>query len=319
MRNFIFALALAMNFSFIGFASPALSANSPSLEPVRALHVVIRGVSVTDVKRLANLAKTSGFNTLILDLRDGVRFNHFPGQVLPNAWTREELLAVVEHAHTQGLTVIPEIKLLTHQEQIFNEIHPELMFNRVTYNPGKTQVYDLVYPYLNEIILLLSPKAIHIGHDEVVGWNEKHSKNVLRADETFLPANLFLKDTLQVYAYLKQKGIETWMWGDMLVSPNEFPFPLIQESELHGTIPGYGKDIRLKLPKEIVICDWHYFDKQTAFPSLTVFKKEGFRVLGATWKKPETTHNFSHYAAAHGADGMIASRGFMCSVKNGIL
>jgi hypothetical protein len=308
MRNFFFALTLVLYGGFIGFASPALAVSSPNTEPVRALHAVIRMVSVTDVKRMINLAKASRFNTLILDWRDGVKFKNFPGQVLANAWTREELLAVVEYARMQGLTVIPETKLLTHQKQLFNEDHPDLMFNRVTYNPDKAQVYNLVYPYLDEIILLLHPKSIDIGHDEVVGWNEKHSKKVLRAGEAALPANLFLQDTLQIHAYLKQKGIETWMWGDMMITPKEFPVMLAKN--LHGVMPGYGKTLRLKLPKDIVICDWHYFDEQADFPSLAAFHQEGFRVLGSTWEKPETIRNFSRYAAKHGSDGMIATMWF---------
>lgn len=98
------------------------------------------------------------------------------------------------------------------------------------------------------------------------------------------------------------------MWGDMLISPDEFPEMLGRH--LHGTLPGYGKAMREKLPKDIVICDWHYFDTQKDFPSLAAFKREGFRVLGATWKKDDTTANFSRYAAAHGADGMIATTWF---------
>lgn len=262
------------------------------------------------VQRLIQTAQKNGFNTLIILLTNNVAFKPTQSWAHNQSWSTEEFVSVVEYARKHGLDVIPEIKLLTHQEKSFLKSYPNLMFNRVTYDPGNNKVYNVAYALLDEIIDLVHPKAIHIGHDEVVGWNEKHAKKMLRVGESALPANLFLQDTLQIHAYLKQKGVETWMWGDMLVSSNEFPFSLIQESELHGSIPGYGKDIRLKLPKDIVICDWHYFDKQTVFPSLDVFKKEGFRVLGATWKNPETTHNFSRYAATHGADGMIATTWF---------
>ncbi|MFZ0257665.1 MAG: hypothetical protein WAN46_18950, partial [Gammaproteobacteria bacterium] len=79
---------------------------------------------------------------------------------------------------------------------------------------------------------------------------------------------------------------------------------------LHGTAPGYGKALRDKLPHDIVISDWHYFDNQKDFPSLTTMQKEGFRVIGVTWKKPKTIRNFSRYAAQHSAYGMMATTWF---------
>jgi hypothetical protein len=39
-------------------------------------------------------------------------------------------------------------------------------------------------------------------------------------------------------------------------------------------------------------------------------RKEGFRVIGATWKKGRTIRNFSSFAAGHGASGMIATTWF---------
>jgi len=96
--------------------------------------------------------------------------------------------------------------------------------------------------------------------------------------------------------------------GNMLIPQDEFPN--ILSRHLHGTVPGYGKVLRAKIPRDIVICDWHYFDDQSVFPTLDVMQKEGFRVLGATWKKENTTLNFSRYAAKHDAHGMIATTWF---------
>lgn len=313
---FLLALSLFFLFSATSLANDLTQKQGPETQKsnptskIRALHISLepaKQVTPEIAKRLIETAQKNGFNTLIILLTNNVAFKAIPNFSQDKSWSTVEFLAVVENARQHGLAVIPEIKLLTHQEKSFLNSYPNLMFNRVSYDPRKNEVYKVVYALLDELIALIHPTAIHIGHDEVVGWNKKHAEKILGVDEAALPANLFLQDTLQIHAYLKLKGIETWMWGDMLVSPNEFQFPLIQESELHGSLTGYGKAIRDKLPKDIVICDWHYFDKQSAFPSLAIFKKEGFRVLGATWKKPETTYNFSHYAASQNADGMIAT------------
>ena len=60
------------------------------------------------------------------------------------------------------------------------------------------------------------------------------------------------------------------------------------------------------------ICDWHYFDGQSEFPSTLAFVKGGHHVLGATWKTELTIRNFSRYVASlpKGGKGMIATTWF---------
>ena len=139
----------------------------------------------------------------------------------------------------------------------------------------------------------------------------KVEKKLLNLVDKVLPTVLFLKYVLRVHEYLKQRVIETWMWGDMLISPEEFP--KMEARALHGSLLGYGKNLRDKLPRDIVICDWHYADKQSGFPSLAQMKSEGFRVLGSTFKKKKTIRNFTRYAAEYSADGMIATTWFHVS------
>jgi hypothetical protein len=265
----------------------------PKAPPVRAVHVVLNSLAVSDLVRQADMAERAGFNTMILDLGNKVAFRSFPGQLSPTAWSPDEFLSVVSYIRSKGMEVIPGVPLLSHQWQFLAGTHPELMFAPGDYNPENTGVYKLVFPYLDEIISTIRPRAIHIGHDEVEGA---------------LPADSFLRDVNLLHDHLKQKSVETWMWGDMLLSRDEFPsmFP----GPLSGNAPGYGRRLRAKLPKDIVICDWHYRDTQTDFPSLAAFKADGFRVLGATWKNSQTTRNFSRYAAVHGAEGMIVTTWF---------
>jgi len=275
---------------------------------IRAWHFVLRDVSLERAYWMVDLAKKAGFNTVVVQLADGVKLDHAPWTYLSSAWRKEEFVTWVQGAQNQGMEVVPELKLLTHQEKFFQNNHPELMFNRSTYDPRIDKTFEFVFAFLDEIIEIIGPKAIHIGHDEVAGHN-KHSKNKwLRINEKILPADYFLQHVVKIHDYLKQKGIETWLWGDMLISPNEFP--TMQAQHLHGSISGYGKPLRDKIPKDIVICDWHYFGKQSDFPSLNIMQKEGFRVLGSTWKNEKTIRNFSQYAAQHNTYGMMATTWF---------
>lgn len=287
---------------------------STTVEPsIRALHFVLRGVSAERAHWIVDEARQAKFNTIIVLVTDGVTLRNSPWSTKAGAWSRDEFKKWVTYAQTKGIQVIPELNLLTHQEKFLQDGHPDMMFNSATYNPNNPEVYrKYVYPLIDELVELFSPRAIHIGHDELVGWvlhKSRHEKHIgLLAREQMLPAELFLKDVLLIRNHLAERNVETWMWGDMLISPDEFPEMLGRE--LHGISSGYGKALRQKLPKDIVICDWHYADDQMEYPSLAAFKAEGFRVLGATWKKEKTIRNFSRYAAEQGADGMIATTWF---------
>lgn len=272
-------------------------------EPIRAVHLPLRNITVADAERVASASKDAGFNTLIIALADGVDFPTYPGMALESAWTVAELKEFIRYCDGLGVRVVPEVKLLTHQEKFFGTQHPTLMFNADNYDPRNPKVYSKVFAYLDDVIDVVHPEAIHIGHDEVVGREQK--KWYRRIFASTLPADLFLADVLKLHAYLSKRNVETWMWGDMLISPEEFPGML--EQHLHGGIAGYGKALRAKIPRDVVIIDWHYSDSQQDFPSLKAFSDEGFRVLGATWYKRSTISNFSAYAARHGAAGMVAT------------
>lgn len=278
----------------IGFGIVSAQA-TPTTSPVRAVHIVLNPLAVSDLIRLTDMAANAGFNTMILDLDNKVAFHSFPGQLSKTAWSLDEFLSVIQYIRSKGMDVIPVVHLLSHQQRFLAVTHPELMYeSSINYNPANPAVYKLVFPYLDEIISTIKPRAIHIGHDEVGGGG--------------LPADLYLRDVNILHDYLKRKNVETWMWGDMLISQAEFHS--MSPSYLIGNAPGYGKKLRDKLPKDIVICDWHYDDTREDFPSLTTFKAEGFRVLGATFRTIKTTQNFSHYAFLHGADGMIVTTWF---------
>ncbi len=266
---------------------------------VRAIHIVLRNIKPKFIYHLIKKSRFGHYNTVIFQIADGVKFKSMEGLYKKNAMTKEEFKSLVKFSRENGLEVVPEVKLLTHQKKLLKNKYPELMYNKFTYNPDNPKTYQVVLPIADEIIKTVNPKAFHIGHDEVAGHREK-SKKKLRKGEKMLPPALFLKDVLILHRYLKERNIETWMWGDMLISPEEFP--TMFKKHLHG-VKGYSK-IRKKIPKDIVICDWHYFDKQKEFPSSLEFAKEGHKVLGSTWKKEITIKNFSNYIYSMPFNGM---------------
>lgn len=274
----------------------------------RALHFVLRNVTVAEARRLVVMARRAQMNTLVVQVADGVRLPSMAAIARNDAWSPEQWAAFAEYARHNGLTLVPEVKALTHQEKLFARAHSELLYNRKTYDPQKPEVYERVFAIFDDLIRATNPPAIHVGHDELAGAT-LHSKiprdEQLPPGEEPVPPALFLQDVRRLHAYLHDRGVETWMWGDMLVGPDEFSG--MQSPSLHAP-PEYAA-LRDSLPDEIVICDWHYFGSQEDFPTARAFAEAGHDVIGATWKNKRTTERFSRYVA----DLPRAGRGMMAT------
>lgn len=291
----------------------AFAADKAFPNNVRAVHLSLETSSnpaeqmpPEKARQIVTLAQQNGFNTLILLLANATVLQSMPASNHMNSWSAQELVDFVNFARAHGMEVVPEIKLLSKQRMFFSNHYPDFMFDRSTYDPRNEGVYTVVFAAIDEIIQLIHPKAIHIGHDEIDLY--AHWTPLMKATscdyKNVLPAGLFLKDVIKVHDYLNQKDVETWMWGDMLISTDEFPN---MQGGLNGGFVGYGATLRKRIPHDIVICDWHYKDTQMNFTTLSTFKQEGFRVIGATNHLDANIRDFSKYAAAHDAEGMIAT------------
>ncbi len=274
---------------------------------VRAQHLVMRNATLPDMKALIDKARRARMNTLMLYIADDVQLLAAGIRPLPNAMPRDDFRAVVEYAKASGMNVVPHLPLLTKQHRFFKDTAPELMYNQATYDPRNKETVRRVFAHLEEIIDLVQPTDINIGHDEVEGafpriarakWTAAQRKKWPAADEDMLPPELFLDSVRELHAFLAERGIRTWMWGDMLIAYEEFP-DMVRRN-MHGN-HGYAA-LRTKLPKDIVICDWHYWDS-AAFPTAKAFADAGHLVLGATRERTDNIAGFSRYVAGMGERG----------------
>ena len=277
----------------------------PDLE-MRGAQIVFRAITSDVAIAAIDRLRRGHYNLVLFSISNNVQFKSI-GKLANNcAWPLQDFLKVVQYARESGMEVIPELRFLSHQHKDFLVLgaYPELMYNEKTYDPRNEKVYKIVFSYIDEVIETINPKAIHIGHDEVYGVSGRDA-----GAEDALPPALFKEDVLKLHQYLKAKNVRTWMWGDMLITPSEFP-------NMHpGSINGTKEyaEIRKSIPKDIVICDWHYRadeNKELQFPSLETFANEGFAVLGATFRHPHVTKQFAGYAADldnPNVKGMIAT------------
>lgn len=296
--NFVEAMILQQG----GMTQSGLVIDWPD-HAVRALHLMLTGLKVEDLRRVALLARRARFNTLIVGLADSVRYVNGPGIARSDALSWNELLSAIQFAEENGLRVIPHLPLLTHQELFLKNAYPGILYNRVTYNPDHPAIYQILFPIIDEVLAWLNPTALHIGHDEVAGLTGPSRSQWLAPGESPLPPEPFRKDVLTLYQFLWRRGVETWMWGDMLIAPEEFPQMV---SGYCNGIQGYAR-LRSELPPGIVVCDWHYHGN--TFPSAKAFVERGSPLLGATWEWEPAVRHFSRYVTGLPAParGMIAT------------
>ncbi|MCF8318712.1 MAG: family 20 glycosylhydrolase [Sphingobacteriaceae bacterium] len=267
-----------------GILKYGLQIHQPKINK-RFLHLVFpEKPDVKKMKSLLNLARYYHYNYIIFQLKKNVQLSSMAGIASTSAWTKKEFVELVNYAKAHNLKIVPEINFLTHQQHLFSD--PALLYTKQTYNPLNKNVYQLGFKIIDELCELTKPEFFHIGHDELYGLTLS-TKNT---SEKVLPAKLFLYDVKKLNTYIQAKKIKTMMWGDMFL--NAADFPDMNYHPMHANAA--YKNLLPQVPKNIVICDWHYFDKKS-FSSVAYFKENGFLTFGATWWRADCTNAFTNY------------------------
>lgn len=269
---------------------PAVEIRDWPDHPIRAVHVVLDNYSsVFHVALIDRIFSRYKFNMLIAE-SEYVQWDSAPNIKHPSGATKAQAAAVVAAAREHLIEPVPLIQTLGHSGWLFHndqnldllEMPADLAPARFVYNPLNPRVYDVVLPILDEAVALFGARYVHIGHDEVRNvvpfpWSEEGKKLGF--------GELFVRDVLRLYEHLKQRGVGTMMWGDVLLTSDYAP-------EL------------ARLPKDIVVVDWQYHDA-ARYPSLRLLRERGFPVLAATWFDFGNIASLSAEARQASAAGMV--------------
>ena len=155
-------------------------------------------------------------------------------QDIPGAYggfyTREDIKDVLEYARSKHITVIPEIEMPGHSEEVL-AVYPELSCSGEPYKNGEfcignENTFEFLETVLDEVISLFPSKYIHIGGDEA---NKEAWKKCPKCQQRMKDEGLKSVDELQSYLvhriekYLNSKGRELLGWDEILdggLSPN---------------------------------------------------------------------------------------------------
>ena len=156
---------------------------------------------------------------------------------------KDDLRRFAAWADQFGLEIVPEIQSLSHTYYIASarrdvaEI-PEMAWPD-SYCPSNPESYRILFDIMDEYIDVLHPKRLHIGHDE---WRAGPFCSRCRGKDA---GELYAQDVLKIHRHLKEKGIETWMWGDHYVdSHNRFGRQVSEGRVVRYEHPGHGLSAR---------------------------------------------------------------------------
>jgi hypothetical protein len=263
--------------------------DKPAFKIRSALISIDKDSPVAHRKMIEKIFARYKINHLIAETEAGIAYKS-----CPEVWVRpmakpEDVKELVRFAKAHFMKVTPLLQTLGHSEWVFRyDKHLDICEDTsipYAYCPENPNTYKFIFPIIDETLDIFdNPEYFHIGHDEVdmLGHFPAHDEC-----KKLGKPELVYRDTMTLYHYLKQKKVKTMMWGDILLKP-------------------YFAEHIDKLPKDILICDWHY-DPATTQRSVDFFQDKGFQVLGCGWYDPVNIEGFARYCDDKKSLGMMVT------------
>ena len=242
-------------------------------------------------------------DTLVLLIRYRYQFTSHPECRADDPISCEDAQKIKAACDAHHIRVVPKMNLLGHQTRPDVHIndallmaHPELdetpwlSDDEIEYCrsicPTHPDSLRIVLDLVDELAAAFDADAFHIGCDEVflIGMCERC--------KTHSTAELFSNWVNAIAGHLKEKGIETFMWGDRLLDSY-----VCHHGPWDASKVGTADAIKT-IDKDIVICDWHYYH-WPAFPSVDVFGEAGMKSYLCTFNIGANAKKFLDYAKEH--------------------
>ena len=248
------------------FFAAALVFGGRAEQPTLALHLDFNSLQLKReaVVKVLRSAAARGYNAILWEIEDKVKWETCPECVHPEAFTKAEFKAILAEAKRLGLAPIPLFQTFGHAEYVLMRgRHPEWMEKRAElsscYCVSKPEVRAFQKRMIHEYLDLFGPdvKEFHLGGDEAYTFGtcpvcSKRGRMDLYAEH--------LKD---VSSEIVAKGIHPGVWCDMILGEK-------------------NKAETAKIPRTFTIWFWDYSYngknklRWTGFESL---KELGFRIF----------------------------------------
>jgi N-acetyl-beta-hexosaminidase len=280
------------------FVFPAIAQESQQeILPVRGLCIGAPSSEDLDLflKFIREDLNEMNVNTLVLRIDFNYAFKSHPELQEDDPLSEKEVKKIVAECKNAGIHIIPQINLLGHQSwhetmNLLLEKYPEFdetpsikMPDKYvwpnkdglyckSYCPLHPEVHKVVFDLMDEIMEAFETDAFHAGMDEVFYIGDDECPRCSGRDK----AELFAGEVWKIRNHLASENKKLWIWGDRLLD-GKLTGMGMWEASMNNT----ARAIDL-VPKDIVICDWHY---EKPVPTAPYFAMKGMDVISCPYKK----------------------------------
>lgn len=271
-----------------------LSAYSAGTEllPIRGLHCGVPGPN--DVAMCAKFIREAlpkeGVNTLVLEINYKYQFKRHPELAQEGALSQADVEELVAACKDAGVQLIPQFNCLGHQSWSRHTFPLLTKYPEFDESPGKypdnegiycrsycplhPNVHQVVFALIDELAEVFQAGAFHVGMDEVFILGDEDCPRC----QTKSKAELFAGEVTALHDHLARSQRTMWMWSDRFIN-GEITGIGEWEASQNGTEAAI-----LQVPKDIVMCDWHY---EKAHATAPYFALHGFPVVSCPWRKAD--------------------------------
>src|SRR4030066_866650 len=240
----------------------------PSVEIIDWPDMKMRGIS-DDISRgqvsnLENFKKIIShiarykMNTYMPYMEDMLEFEKYPTIGKDRgALTKSEVKEILDFAKKNFVEVIPIFQTLGHYENLLSQeefLKYAEFPGAASLNVSNDSTYIFLEDLLKEVFELFSSEYIHMGADE--SWDVGLGKSKKFVEETNI-AVVYANHYKKVYDICKKYNKKVMMYGDILLD-----HPVILS----------------RIPKDIIIVDWHY-SANGNYPPTKIIRDAGFEYL----------------------------------------
>ena len=207
-------------------------------------------------KKITDFVKECGFNTLIIDLAEGIEYKSHPELSTVGAWSQEKLKKELDRLRKMGLEPIPKLNFASaHDAWLKDYSH---MLATPTYHKVAKELIDEVCELFDK------PNYFHLGMDEECyefsDYQKKYGFTAIRQGQVFWDDVRFLCECVE------NNKVTPWLWGTKFWYDQEETL----ENMPKNAIISSGFYDRLLNPEQFI-----HFQKP-AYDSTFAFSRNGF-------------------------------------------
>lgn len=179
-------------------------------------------------RQVIDFLPAQGFNTVVIDVGDGIEYESHPEISIQGAWSKDKLKQELDHMRSIGLTPIPKLNFSAGHDAWLG------IYSRMVSTP---QYYRVCEDLIKEVAEVFGyPELFHLGMDEEnAEMQKKCNFCCIRQQELWWHDLYFFFDCCQ------KVGARPWVWAD----------PCWEER-------GHQEEYMQKMPKSALQSNWFY-------------------------------------------------------------